>query len=299
VSAQEIDYNVPELHGSEALRRSGPTLAGIYDGSIEMWDDARIRSINPERPLPHHVIAPIHRSEGSGFTSYLSLSTPPWNSGAHLGNRIEWPNVGRALEARGNAGMIDLCERVPYSVAYVGISYANRARASGLDAALLQNRAGSYVSPTSQTINSALDAAGSVSADGRASLIFTSGASSYPLVNFEYAVVKQRQTAPEAAQTLRDFLTWAIAADGGNDPDVLAEFHFAPLPNQVRSIAQRQIRQHQRAVGSVEQFFHAIKTPRRSLPSATKGRYPSRLAQPFGSGPMGCSRAAYSSDPDR
>jgi ABC-type phosphate transport system substrate-binding protein len=54
-------------------------------------------------------------------------------------------------------------------------------------------------------------------------------------------VVKERQTRPEAAQTVRDFLTWSIAADGGNDPNVLAELHFVPLPSEVRSIAQRQI----------------------------------------------------------
>jgi phosphate transport system substrate-binding protein len=245
VSAQEIDYNVPELRGGPPLRLSGPTLAGIYDGSIDAWDNARIRSINPGRSLPHHPIVPIHRSEGSGdtflFTTYLTLSTPSLNRGLHAGNRVDWPPLASALEARGNAGMIDLCARVPYSIAYVGISYANRARAAGLDAADLKNRAGAYLAVSAKTVQAAVDAAGRESADGRASMIFAAGADSYPLVNLEYAVVKERQTTPAIAANLRDFLQWAVSPADGNEPNLLGEFHFVPLPSQVRSIAQQQI----------------------------------------------------------
>jgi phosphate transport system substrate-binding protein len=246
VSAKEIDYNVPELHGGEPLRLSGPTLARIYNGSIAAWDDARIRSINPGRTLPHHAIAPIHRIEGSGdtflFTSYLALSTPVWDRSVHAGNRVNWPQVGSALGARGNAGMIDLCERVPYSIAYVGISYANRARGSGLDAAVLENRVGAYQAASAEAIQAALDAAGQVPADGRASMIFANGAGSYPLVNFEYAIVKERQTTPGVANAIRDFLEWAVSPSDGNDPNVLGEFHFEPLPGQARSSALQQIK---------------------------------------------------------
>src|SRR5580698_11070617 len=39
VSAQEIVYNIPELHGGPALNLSGPVLAGMYNGSIPYWDD--------------------------------------------------------------------------------------------------------------------------------------------------------------------------------------------------------------------------------------------------------------------
>jgi len=245
VSSQEISYNVPELHGGVPLRLSGPTLAGIYDGTIDAWDDARLRSINPGRSLPHHSIVPIHRSEGSGdtflFTTYLALSTPSWEREVHAGNRVDWPPVGSALEARGNAGMVDLCERVPYSIAYIGISFADRARAGGLDVAVLENRAGAYLAPTAKTVQAALDATGSVSADGRASMIFANGADSYPLVNFEYAVVKERQTTPEMAGDLRDFLEWAVSPTDGNDPNLVGAYHFVPLPSQARSIARQQI----------------------------------------------------------
>lgn len=73
-------------------------------------------------------------------------------------------------------------------------------------------------------------------------MIFANGAGSYPLVNLEYAIVKERQTTPGVANAIRDFLEWAVSPSDGNDPNVLGEFHFEPLPGQARSNALQQIK---------------------------------------------------------
>jgi phosphate transport system substrate-binding protein len=246
VSAQEVDYNVPELRAAPPLRLSGPVLADIYDGSIARWDDPRILALNPGRVLPHHVIIPIHRTDGSGdtfiFTQYLSFSTPSWDQTVHFGTLVHWPANKKAAEGTGNAGVIDTARNTPYSIAYVGISYAERARTAGLTFAALQNRSGAFVLPTLEaTLATAEAMARAVPDDGRLSMTYTPGAGAYPLVNFEYAIVRAEQSAPGSAVALRDFLGWVVAPDQGNDPMLLATVHFVPLPERVRDIAKRLI----------------------------------------------------------
>jgi phosphate transport system substrate-binding protein len=246
VSAQEVAYNVPELRGAAPLRLTGPVLAGMYDGSITTWDDRRIAALNPGRTLPHHGIVLVHRTDGSGdtfyFTQYLSRSTPAWDRNTHFGTRVHWPSTPSALEGTGNAGMIETCANASYSVAYIGISYAGRASAAGLDVAAVQNRSGAFVLPTVASTRATAEAmAAAVPDDGRLSLVYSSGPDAYPLVNFEYVIVKVEQSVPGTAAAMRDFLNWIVAPDGGNDATLLASVSFAPLPARVRSLARREI----------------------------------------------------------
>lgn len=246
VSAQEIDYNVPELRGAPALRLSGPVLAGIYAGTIPRWDDPQIAALNPGVKLPHHVVLPVRRTDGAGdtfiFTEYLSLSTAWWDSTVHFGTRVQWPKNPNALEGSGNAGAIEACAHAPYSIAYVGISYAERVHGEKLEPAAVQNRSGAFVLPTTAaTLATAEALESAVPDDGRLSMVYTPGAGAYPLINFEYAIVKAAQRAPGSAAALRDFLDWIVTPDEGNDPTLLATVHFAPLPDRVRAIAKREI----------------------------------------------------------
>jgi len=45
ISAQTVTYNVPEV-GDQRLNLSGAILAGIYRGTITMWDDPAISAVN-------------------------------------------------------------------------------------------------------------------------------------------------------------------------------------------------------------------------------------------------------------
>jgi phosphate transport system substrate-binding protein len=246
VSAQEIDYNVPELRDQPPLQLGGSVLAGIYDGTIPMWDDPKIIALNPGRALPHQPIRPIHRSDDSGdtvlFTQYLALSMPAPDRAADFAPGVRWPKKNRkALEGIGNAGVLEVAY-AKYSIAYVGISYAERARAQGLQVAAIMNRSGAFALPTTGATGATAQAmAHAVPDDGRLSMIDTPGVAAYPLINFEYAIVRSNQRVPGSASALRDFLYWIISADEGNDAALLASVHFSPLPERVRAIARRQI----------------------------------------------------------
>lgn len=247
ISAQQINYNLPGLNNVH-LNLSGPILAGIYSGTIRYWDDARIKNINKpySGKLPHHEIIPIHRSDGSGdtfiFSQYLAFSTPSWKNGPGFGTTISWPAVSNAVGANGNPGMVQSCQNAPYSVAYIGVSFLNQTNAAHLGYAALQNRDGKFVLPQANTIGAAARALVSKTPkDQRVSLIFAPGAESYPIINYEYAIVNPQQADGETREALVAFLKWAI--NDGNEGRFLNAVHFLPLPASIKKLSVAQLDQ--------------------------------------------------------
>jgi phosphate transport system substrate-binding protein len=226
------------------LKFDGPTLAGIYTGAIRTWNAPQIAALNPGVKLPANPIVPVHRSDGSGdtflFSQFLSLTTPTWASSLHYGPTINWPAVQGEIGAQGNAGMVT-AGKTPYSIIYVGISFRGAAGAAGLGEAALVNKAGKPVVASAATVSAAVAASRSPPPDQRVSLIFGSGANSYPIINYEYGIVKQQQPAAPVAGELKSFLTWAISPAGGNSPANLSSVGFQPLPAAVRARSGQQI----------------------------------------------------------
>jgi phosphate transport system substrate-binding protein len=247
ISAQLVIFNLPGRN-VDVLRLDGPTLAGIYTGTIQYWDDAAIAAMNPSGRLPHHPIVPVHRSDSSGdsfiFSQFLTFSTDSWEFGPSFGTDIAWPAVPAAAGAVGNAGMIRAVAATPYAIAYVGGSYYRQIADARLGTATLKNQTGNFVAPSPQTVRAAAAVLGPrTPRDERLSLVFAPGADAYPLVNYEYAIVAARQPNPATAAALRDFLLWAIGAGEGNDQRALDPLHFTTLPEYVRALSDAQIRQ--------------------------------------------------------
>ena len=59
-----ISYNVPGV--TKSIDLDGPTLAGIFDGSITNWDDPAIAALNAGVALPNLAIKAVHRADSSG-----------------------------------------------------------------------------------------------------------------------------------------------------------------------------------------------------------------------------------------
>src|SRR3984957_10259583 len=104
-SAQTINYNIPDLNGQN-LKLDGPTLAGIYSGKIQSWDDSAIAAMNGGVKLPQNAIVPIRRGDVSGdtfiFTQYLTFTTPSWEYSPGYGTTIAWPAAPNRRRQRGN-----------------------------------------------------------------------------------------------------------------------------------------------------------------------------------------------------
>ena len=245
ISSQMVNYNIPGLNNKQ-LKLSGPAIAGIYGGSIRYWDDQAIAKDNPGVKLPHEAIVPVHRTDVSGdtfiFTQYLSDSTPSWAGSTGYGTTVSWPAVQGGMGAEGNPGMVDALKGVPYSIAYVGVSFKNIVDKDGLGTALLLNRAGDFVTPDQADVCAAVKAtAPNTPLDESASLIFAPGPKSYPIINYEYAIVKADQPSQTDAAALKNFLSWAIEPSGGNSGKYLEAVNFAPLPPQIVKLSKEQI----------------------------------------------------------
>ncbi|MGH7101820.1 MAG: phosphate ABC transporter substrate-binding protein PstS [Acetobacteraceae bacterium] len=245
ISAQTINFNLPGLNGTD-LKLSGPILAGIYQGRIRRWNDAAIAHINPGIRLPAHAIIPLHRTDGSGdtfiFSQYLAFSTPSWAASIGYGTSLSWPPVPGGVGVLGNPGMVQVSGATPYSLAYIGISFHAAIAKAGLGTALLQNQAGHFLRPTAATVGAAVAAMQKkIPPDGRISLVFAPGANSYPVINYEYAIVNRRQPQRQVAASLRDFLSWAIDPEGGSAREFLDAVRFQPLPPGAAALARRQI----------------------------------------------------------
>jgi phosphate transport system substrate-binding protein len=245
ISALTVNYNLPGRLGTAHLKLDGPVLAGIYTGKIRAWDDKSIAALNPDVKLPHHDIIPIHRADGSGdtfvFTQYLTFSTPSWEDKLGYGTSMTWPDVPGGLSADGNLGVLQLNQKTPYSIAYLGVSFHNEIAEAGLGTALLKSYSGEFLLPSPETVAAA---AASLSprtpADERLTLVNAPGANAYPLVNYEYAIVSTRQANPATAEAIRKFLLWAIAPDEANEK-YLQEAHFIALPAHIWVLSHDQI----------------------------------------------------------
>ncbi len=235
VSSQAVNYNLP---GIKNLRLTGNVLAQIYMGKITKWNDSSITALNPGVTLPSTTIVPVRRVDSSGdtflFTSFLSATNTAWSNGPAFGTTITWPPVSNEVTANGNPGMVQTCKATPGCVAYVGISAESSALAAGLGEALLQNKSGSFLQPTATTVTAAANAGSSnLPSNLAVSLIYEPGADSYPIVNFEYIIVKDTQSSADLAMAIRTFLAFAISPTGGSAQVYLAKAQFVPLPSPV------------------------------------------------------------------
>jgi phosphate transport system substrate-binding protein len=253
ISAQIVDANIPDLRGG-ALRLSGPVLADIYSGKIRTWDAAPIAALNGGVHLPHNAIVPVRRADSAGdtfiFTQFLSFTTPDseentgrgWDNAIGYGTTVSWPSVAGVVTATGNAGMVQTIARTPYAVGYLGASFEDEAAKAGLITAMLQNQDGKFLLPTADTITAAAAAlTPRTPPDERLTLVFAPGADSYPLINYEYAVVSDQQPSPQEATAIGNFLLWCISAQGGSAPGFLDPVHFIALPTSIRARSEIQI----------------------------------------------------------
>lgn len=245
ISAQTVNFNLPGLNRTN-IKLDGPTVAAIYSGAITEWDDPAIRAMNPQVSLPNHVIVPVHRADGSGttfvFTQFLDFSAESWEDNPGFGETISWPKVAGEKTGVGNEGVVQTLAATPYAIGYVGTTYADQIAKGGLGTAMIKNQAGKFLLPTRQSI-----AAAAAQLDPRTppyeriTLVYAPGDNSYPLINYEYAVVSKSQPDAATATALRSFLRWTISETGGNNEKYLTPVNFIPLPDFIRGLSEAQI----------------------------------------------------------
>lgn len=240
-----ITYNLPGIQSG--LKLDGPTLAAIFDGSITKWNDPRIASVSGNTALPDLPIVPVHRADSSGpgwdLDAYLLKTSPEWAGKVGTTKPSKtWPLANVGLGEQLNTGVANYVHQTAGAIGFVEYGYALKANFA--DAAL-KNQAGSFVSPSLDSIGAAGSQASGLSATNF-SIIDGPGAGTYPLANFSWTLLYQKQ--PDRAKGLAaGKLIDYVVTTGQRQAAALG---YAPLPADVVSLAQQTLAQLQDSSGN-------------------------------------------------
>jgi len=230
-------YNVPEA-ASTQLNFTADDLAGIFLGSIQMWNDPMLVADNPVLANLDQPIVVVHRSDGSGttfgFTDYLSKVSPDWQANVGKGTSVNWP-VG--LGASGNPGVAGEVQQDVYSIGYVELIYALQ---NNLGYGTVMNSSGNFVNPSLQGVTAAAGSAATViPADLRFSIVNAPGADAYPISTATWLLVYRDMTDQSKGLALTRMLWWATheAQRFNND------LSYATVPAEITARSEAYIRQ--------------------------------------------------------
>jgi phosphate transport system substrate-binding protein len=218
---------------SGKLKLDGPTLAKIYMGEVKTWNDPAIAKLNPDLKLPATAIAPVYRSDGSGtnflFTDYLSKVSPEFQEKIGSNTSVEWP-IG--LGGKGNEGVAALIGRMEGAIGYVEYAYVKQNK---MTYALLQNPAGKFVEPNSETFQAAAANADWANAPGfRVVLTNEPGDKSWPITGASFILMHKAADKPDTAKEALKFFDWSY-----KEGDKLAEaLDYVPMPDSVVKLVE-------------------------------------------------------------
>ena len=231
MGAVVLAYN---LEGVDELRLTGEVIADIFAGEIKMWNDERIKELNPQALLPSEAIIPVFRSDGSGttfvFTDYLNKVSPMWASRFGAGKSVNFP-AGQA--AKGNPGVAGVIKQTKNSIGYVGSEYAF---AQKIAYAKIQNQQGEFVAPSSASISAS--ASGEIPSDTRASITNSDAKGAYPISTFTWMIIYKEQNysdrSKEQSIATLDLIQYILSDEAQK---ITAYVHYAPLPEKAKEIS--------------------------------------------------------------
>jgi phosphate transport system substrate-binding protein len=204
-----LAYNLPDV---PALRLSRQAYTAIFLGQIRNWNDPLIARANPGVKLPNLTIATVVRQDGSGttfaFTKHLDAISDTWRSQYGAATLVDWP--GTSMRASGNEGVASRIKQSVGSIGYVSYEFAIRA---GLTTALLQNRAGNYVGPGTES-----------------SVADPERNNAYPIVTLTWILLYRHYDDARKTQVLSDLFRWCLT-DG---QQYAADLGYTPLPARIR-----------------------------------------------------------------
>jgi phosphate transport system substrate-binding protein len=227
-----ISYNVPGA--PKNLKLNGPTLAGIFDGSITNWDAPQIAKASGVSDLPNLPIVPVHRADSSGpgwdLDDYLIKTSPAWVSKIGTSTpSTTWPLATVGVGQQLNTGVATYVKQTSGAVGFVSYGYALQANFAN---AALKNVSGSFVAPSVKSIALAGSKASKLSATNF-SIIDERGARTYPLANFSWTLLYQKQsnqTTGIAVGKLIDYVVTTAQKDA-------TSLGYSPLPANVEKLA--------------------------------------------------------------
>ncbi len=240
---------VVNLEGIETgkLKLTAQNLTDIYLGKITKWNDAAIKSTNPDLNLPNLDITSVHRADGSGttwiFTNYLAKISPEWKEKVGFGKAPAWPKTN-AVAGKGNEGVAVFVKKINGGIGYVEYAYALQNK---MNYVLLQNRAGNFVAPTIESFQAAAANADWENAPGYY-LVLTNqpGQQSWPITGASFILMYKKQTDVQIARQALSFFDWSYK----HGQDLAVKLHYVPMPESLVKMVENSWKNEIKAGGS-------------------------------------------------
>lgn len=202
-------YNIPELDIAEPLNFTAETLAGIYLGQIDRWNDPALVEDNPRLEEIDQPILVVHRSDGSGTTfiwvDYLSAVNEEWRENVGVGTSVNWPT---GIGGNGNEGVAGEVQQNTYSIGYVELIYALQ---NELGVGRVQNQDGEFISPSTSAVTAAAAGfADQIDPQLRDRIVDAPGEGAYPVSGFTWLLAYEEQDDEAIGIALTRMLWWCI-----------------------------------------------------------------------------------------
>ena len=239
-----LSYNIPGV--DTGLKLDGPTLAGIYTGAITQWDDPAIAALNTGVKLPHLAIVAVHRADSSGpgydLDQYLiATAGTAWTSKAGTAAATRWPVANIGVGQQLNTGVASYIQQTQGAIGYVEYAFAQKSKFNNVG---LKNASGAFVAPTLDSIKAAGAQATNLSA-ANFNIVDGAGAGTYPLANFSWALLYQKQASTDVGIVLGKLFDW-VTTTGQQQANPLG---YAPMPDNAVSLAHTTLLTLQTASG--------------------------------------------------
>lgn len=227
-----LPYN---LSGVKELKLPRDVYVDIFMGKIEKWNDPKIAAANSGVKLPDEKITVVARSDSSGttfvFTGHLSALSPEFKETVGHGTTVQWPKS--FVKSPKNDGVTATIKQTPGAIGYIEYAYAI---ATKQPMAILENKAGKFVSPGDEAGKAALASAefpttplpGSDTPDLRVWVSDPSGEQSYPIATFTWMLFYKDQD-DNKAKVLRDLVEYGLTKGQAMAP----KMGYIPLPDNV------------------------------------------------------------------
>lgn len=221
-----------KLAGVDKLVLNADVLAGLFNGGIKTWDDAKIKALNPSAKLPSTAVAPQFRSDSSGttdnFQAYLTAAAPKvWTQG---GGGDFKGGVGQG--SKGSSGVAQAVTATEGSIAYIEQSFAEQGK---LSVAQIDNGSGP-VQLTTANVAKTIDVAKFKDASNNLVIDLTSvfganQAGEYPIVLATYEIVCSKGYDAPVSSAVKAFLTAAV----NKGQQGLDTQGYVPLPDKFKT----------------------------------------------------------------
>ncbi|MFZ3452034.1 phosphate ABC transporter substrate-binding protein PstS [Arthrobacter sp. 7Tela_A1] len=214
ISPIAIAFN---LEAVEELNLDADTIAGIFRGEINAWNDPAIAGQNEGTELPATAITVIHRSDESGttenFTEFLAAAAPSVWTDEPDG---EWPaGLSGQENAQGTSGVVSAASSTEGAITYADAS------AVGTMGTVAVKVGDDYVAYTADAAAKAVDASTPVEGEARPELDMamelardTTESGAYPVVLVSYHLYCTAYEDQETVDLVKAFGHYVVSPDG-------------------------------------------------------------------------------------